>query len=164
MSTRVILPTYARGDRAALVALGLLSVGLQLPFLARGISRLDEGSILTIAQALGEGSVLYRDHATFVGPVIYELMALLLEHGGGLLVGRLLQALVLGPLMSRLYNKHVRIVTLKPNKDLAYMNELFEAGKLAPVIDGPYKLADVPEAFRLFGTGDHHGKIIITMT
>jgi NADPH:quinone reductase-like Zn-dependent oxidoreductase len=78
-------------------------------------------------------------------------------------IPRLLQALVLGPLMSRLYNKHVRFVTLKPNKDLAYMNKLFEAGKLAPVIDGPYKLADVPEAFRLFGAGDHKGKIIITI-
>ncbi len=76
---------------------------------------------------------------------------------------RLLQALVLGPLMSRLYGKHVRIVTLKPNKDLVYMNNLFEAGKLVPVIDGPYKLADVPEAFRLFGTGDHKGKIVITL-
>ncbi|HEV8339579.1 MAG TPA: NAD(P)-dependent alcohol dehydrogenase [bacterium] len=76
---------------------------------------------------------------------------------------RLLQALVLGPLMSRLYNKHVRIVRLKPNKDLAYMNELFEAGRLAPVIDGHFKLADPPEAFRYFGTGDHKGKIIVTM-
>ncbi len=76
---------------------------------------------------------------------------------------RLLQALVLGPLMSRVYSKHLRIVTLKPNKDLAYMNELFETGKLIPVIDGPYDLADVPEAFRLFGTGDHKGKIIVTL-
>jgi NADPH:quinone reductase-like Zn-dependent oxidoreductase len=76
---------------------------------------------------------------------------------------RVLQALVLGPLMSRLYDKHMRIVGLKPNKDLGYMNELFEAGKLVPVIDGPYKLADVPEAFRLFGRGDQKGKIIITM-
>ncbi len=76
---------------------------------------------------------------------------------------RLLQALVLGPLMSRLYKKHVRIVTLKPNKDLAYMNELFEAGKLVPVIDRAYQLADVPEAFRLFCTGDYKGKIIVTM-
>jgi len=32
-----------------------------------------------------------------------------------------------------------------------------------PVIDGPYKLADVPEALRFFGTGDHRGKIIVTM-
>jgi NADPH:quinone reductase-like Zn-dependent oxidoreductase len=78
-------------------------------------------------------------------------------------IPRVLQTLVLGPLISRLYNKHMRIVGLKPNKDLAYMNGLFEAGKLAPVIDGPYKLADVPEALRLFGRGDHKGKIIIAM-
>ncbi len=77
---------------------------------------------------------------------------------------RLLQAFVLGPLLSRLYNKHVHVVTLKPNKDLAYMNELFEAGKLVPVIDGPYELADLAEAFRLFGAGDQKGKIIVTMS
>ncbi len=78
-------------------------------------------------------------------------------------IPRLLQALVLGPLLARLYHKHVRIVGLKPNKDLAYMNELFEAGKLQPVLDGPYGLADLPEAFRYFATGDHRGKIIVTM-
>jgi NADPH:quinone reductase-like Zn-dependent oxidoreductase len=76
---------------------------------------------------------------------------------------RLLQAAVMGPLISRIYGKHVRMVFLKPNKDLAYLNELFEAGKLLPVMDGPYKLADVPEAMRFFGTGDHKGKIIVTM-
>jgi NADPH:quinone reductase-like Zn-dependent oxidoreductase len=76
---------------------------------------------------------------------------------------RLLQALVLSPLISGRDRKHMRIVMLKPNKDLAYMNELFEAGKLVPVIDGPYKLDDVREAFRLFGRGDHKGKIIITL-
>jgi hypothetical protein len=43
------------------------------------------------------------------------------------------------------------------------MNELFEAGKPVPVIDGPYKLAHLPEAFRFFDTGDHKGKIIVTM-
>jgi NADPH:quinone reductase-like Zn-dependent oxidoreductase len=75
----------------------------------------------------------------------------------------MLEALILSPLLSRLYNKRMRIVALKPNKDLADMNELFEAGKLAPVIDGPYDLADLPEAFRLFGAGDHKGKIIITV-
>jgi hypothetical protein len=30
----------------------------------------------------------------------------------------------------------VRAAVLKPNKDLAYPNDLFEAGKVAPVIDG----------------------------
>jgi NADPH:quinone reductase-like Zn-dependent oxidoreductase len=74
---------------------------------------------------------------------------------------RLLQVLVLGPAMSRSSGRHVRIVALKPNKDLAYMNELFEGGKLVPVIDRVYALADVPEALRLFGTGDHRGKIVV---
>ena len=78
-------------------------------------------------------------------------------------IPRLLQTLVLGPLLARLQHKRVRVVGLKPNKDLAYMNELFEAGKLLPVIDRAYKLTDLPEAFRLFGTGDHRGKIIVTM-
>ncbi len=59
--------------------------------------------------------------------------------------------------------KNIRIVALKPNKDLAYMNELFEAGKVVPVIDGSYKLGEVPKAFRLFGEGDHKGKVVITM-
>ncbi len=76
---------------------------------------------------------------------------------------RLLQILVMGPLLSRLSKKRVRLVMLKPNKDLAFMNELFETGKLVPVIEGPYKLADVPEALRFFDTGEHKGKIIVTM-
>jgi NADPH:quinone reductase-like Zn-dependent oxidoreductase len=78
-------------------------------------------------------------------------------------IRHLLQTLVLGPLLARLEHKHMRIVGLKANKDLAYMNELFEAGKLRPVLEGPYRLADLPEAFRLFATGDHKGKIIVTM-
>lgn len=81
--------------------------------------------------------------------------------GGSL--SRLLQALLLGPWISMVSKKHIRIVALKPNKDLAYMNGLFEAGKIKPVIDGPYKLEEVPEAFRIFGKADHKGKLVITI-
>jgi NADPH:quinone reductase-like Zn-dependent oxidoreductase len=77
--------------------------------------------------------------------------------------GRLLQALVLGPIISRISKKHIRIVMLKPNKDLDYMNRLFEAGNVKPVIDGPYQLEEIAEAFRLFGKGEHKGKVVITM-
>jgi NADPH:quinone reductase-like Zn-dependent oxidoreductase len=59
--------------------------------------------------------------------------------------------------------KNIRIVSLKPNKDLAYMKELFEAGKVKPVRDGPYKLSEVPEALRYFGEGRHKGKVVITL-
>ena len=78
-------------------------------------------------------------------------------------IPRLLQTLVLGPLIAWLYHKHVRIVGLKANKDLAYVNGLFEAGKLRPMIDRTYRLTDLPEAFGYYGSGDHRGKIIVTM-
>jgi len=77
---------------------------------------------------------------------------------------RLLQALFLGPLISLISKKHIRIVALKTNKDLLYMNDLFEAGKINPVIDGSYQLHEVSDAFRLFGKGEHKGKIVITVT
>lgn len=81
--------------------------------------------------------------------------------GGSML--RLFQALLLGPWISMISKKKIRIVALKPNKDLAYMNELFETGKVKPVIDGPYKLSEVPEAIRYFGEGKHKGKVVITL-
>jgi NADPH:quinone reductase-like Zn-dependent oxidoreductase len=81
--------------------------------------------------------------------------------GGSL--GRLFQALILGPLISLIWKKHIRIVVLNTNKDLLYMNELFETGKVKPVIDGPYKLNEFIEAFRLYGKAEHKGKVVITI-
>jgi NADPH:quinone reductase-like Zn-dependent oxidoreductase len=76
-------------------------------------------------------------------------------------MSRLFQALILGPLISMFSKKKILFVGLKPNKDLAYMNELFESGKIKPVIDGPYRLDEVPEALRRFGEGAHKGKVVI---
>ena len=78
-------------------------------------------------------------------------------------VGLLLQALILSPWISLICKKQIRIVALKTNKDLLFMNELFEAGKIKPVIDGPYKLNDFLEAFKLFSKAAHKGKVVITM-
>ena len=78
-------------------------------------------------------------------------------------IRRLLQALLLGPLISMINKKHIRIVSLKTNKDLIFMNELFEAGKVKPMIDGPYKLEEFQEAFRIFDKAEHKGKVVITM-
>jgi len=78
-------------------------------------------------------------------------------------ISRLLQALLLGPLISIINKKHIRIVSLKTNKDLIFMNELFEAGKVKPVIEGPYKLKEFHEAFRIFDKAEHKGKVVITM-
>jgi NADPH:quinone reductase-like Zn-dependent oxidoreductase len=81
--------------------------------------------------------------------------------GGSL--ARLLQILFIGPLISMTSKKAIRIVALKPNKDLAYMSELFEAGKVKPVMDRLRKLSELPEAMRCFGAGSHKGKIVITL-
>jgi NADPH:quinone reductase-like Zn-dependent oxidoreductase len=81
--------------------------------------------------------------------------------GGSL--SRLLQALLLGPWISMINKKNIRIVSLKTNKDLIFMNELFETGKIKPVIDGPYKLSEFHEAFRIFDNAEHKGKVVITM-
>jgi NADPH:quinone reductase-like Zn-dependent oxidoreductase len=98
---------------------------------------------------------------------IFDYMRALSPNGiyvtAGGSMARIFQAFLLGPLISIISKKKIRIVALKPNKDLAYMNELFEAGKVKPVIDGPFELSEAPEAMRYFGEGNHKGKIVITM-
>lgn len=81
----------------------------------------------------------------------------------GGLSGRLLQTLLLSPIIRIFYRKHVRILALQPNKDLVYINQLFEAGKIKPVIDGPWKLDNIAEAIQHFGNGKHIGKVVITL-
>jgi NADPH:quinone reductase-like Zn-dependent oxidoreductase len=77
---------------------------------------------------------------------------------------RQLLGIVLGGWRFRLTaGKTVRLVALRPNRNLQDMNEQFEAGKLVPVIDGPYTLDEGRDAFRHFGAGNHKGKVVITM-
>jgi len=91
-----------------------------------------------------------------------------LSHGGiYVMVGgssaRIFQVMVLGPLISMFGKKKMGIMMHKPNKDLAYVSALFEAGKVVPVIDRRYPLSEVAEALRYFGEGNAKGKIVITV-
>jgi len=43
------------------------------------------------------------------------------------------------------------------------MKELFEAGKIKPVIDRCYKLNETAEAFQYYGEGHARGKVVITV-
>lgn len=81
----------------------------------------------------------------------------------GGLVPRLLQVAVFGKPIQWLTGKQTRVVGLHANRDLAFINELFEAGKLNPVIDGPFKLNQLADAFRHFGKAEHQGKVVITI-
>jgi len=75
---------------------------------------------------------------------------------------RFFQTVFLGPLIS-MTGKKMGILLHKPNKDLANMIELFEAGKVKPIIDRRYPLSEVAEAFRYFGAGHARGKVVITV-
>ncbi len=76
---------------------------------------------------------------------------------------RIFQVMFLGPWISMTGSKKVGILMHKPNKDLAFIKELLEAGKVVPVIDRRYPLSKVPEALRYFGKGHAKGKLVITL-
>lgn len=81
----------------------------------------------------------------------------------GGLTGKLLQVFLLARPIKMFTKKHVKVVMLKSNKDLGYFNELFEAGKLKPVIDGSYTFDEIPKALKYFGNGKHKGKLVISI-
>lgn len=58
-------------------------------------------------------------------------------------------------------SKNKGIVVHRPNKDLAFILNLAETGKLKIFTDRTYHLRDIRDAFRYFGSGKHKGKIVI---
>jgi NADPH:quinone reductase-like Zn-dependent oxidoreductase len=79
-------------------------------------------------------------------------------------VATILQILLLGPWIRATTGKRIRILAVKPNlRDLVYITELYEAGKVVPVIDRRYPLSEVPEALRYLGEGHARGKVVITL-
>jgi NADPH:quinone reductase-like Zn-dependent oxidoreductase len=83
---------------------------------------------------------------------IFDYMRALSPKGIFVMVGgsgvAILQAFILGPLISMTGSKKMGIVMWKPNnqEDLAILEALFSAGKVVPVIDRCYPLSEVPEA------------------
>lgn len=82
---------------------------------------------------------------------------------GGPEIARLLRVAFVGWWIGVTTDKAVRLIGLRQNQDLPYLNERFEAGQLVPVIDGPYRLGEARDAFRHFGAGYHKGKVVFTI-
>ncbi|MDJ0622432.1 MAG: NAD(P)-dependent alcohol dehydrogenase [Desulfocapsaceae bacterium] len=57
----------------------------------------------------------------------------------------------------------LHMVGYKANKDLEYLVDLFNAGKIKPVIDKCFSLEETADAFRYFGDGSFKGKVVITL-
>ena len=89
-------------------------------------------------------------------------------HGTYVMIGgagaQLTQAMLQGPLISLTGSKKMGSMLQRQNqKDLIFMKELLEAGKVQPVIDRSYKLSEIPDAFRYFEEGHTQGKVVITV-
>jgi NADPH:quinone reductase-like Zn-dependent oxidoreductase len=82
----------------------------------------------------------------------------------GGLPAQIFQSMLLGPLMSKSDGRKMTSIMKKANqKDLLFIKELLEAGKIKPVIDQCYPLSKTAEAFRYFEKGHARGKVVITM-
>jgi len=158
---------------------GVGTFGIQLARLYEDVevTGVDSGPKLEMLHGLGFDRVIdyTREDFTAAGrqydlildtktnrPVSHYLRAL--RPGGRYVtVGgdRILQVLLLGPLVSMIRGIKLRLVMLKANKDLPFMNELYSAGRVKPVIDGPYPMEELQQAMRHFGAGEHRGKVVI---
>ena len=99
---------------------------------------------------------------------VFDYKRALSPEGTFVIVGgstpRILQTVLLAPIISKTGNKKLGLLLHKPNpKDLDFMTELFEAGTVAPIIDKRYPLSEVAEALRYCASGQVQGKIVITM-
>jgi NADPH:quinone reductase-like Zn-dependent oxidoreductase len=83
--------------------------------------------------------------------------------GGGRWLGgtdRQLRAMILSPFVGQ---KLGMFVNKENHEDLIVLKELIESGKVTPVIDRTYPLAEVPEAIRYLEQGHARGKVVITV-
>lgn len=79
-------------------------------------------------------------------------------------VGIILQATLLGPVMSLIHRVPVRSLAARPSRDdLLFVGQLLDNGVVVPAIDRCYPLQELPEAMRYLADGHACGKIVITM-
>jgi len=71
-----------------------------------------------------------------------------------------LKALVLRPFLSQKFDFMLADIN-KPS--LTALEQLMQAGKVVPVVDRTYKLAEISQAVRYLETGHARGKVVITM-
>jgi NADPH:quinone reductase-like Zn-dependent oxidoreductase len=78
-------------------------------------------------------------------------------------MAQVFQPMLLGPWLST-GGRKMSNLAMKPNKkDLTFIKELIEAGKVTPVIDKSFPLSELPEALRYYGEGHSRGKVVITI-
>lgn len=76
---------------------------------------------------------------------------------------QVLQAMILGPILSRLGSRKIGFMGIAstPKKDLLVLKELLETGKIVPLIDKSYPLNETAEAIKYLLNSHARGKVII---
>jgi NADPH:quinone reductase-like Zn-dependent oxidoreductase len=81
---------------------------------------------------------------------------------GGSMGGLLLRMMLIEPFLSKFSKQKLGIMGYRPNrKDLDLLTQLFDNGKVIPVIDRSFRLHEVGDAFRYFISGKFKGKIVV---
>lgn len=77
--------------------------------------------------------------------------------------GKLLSILFLKTFIHLFTGKRLKILGLKTNEGLDRIAEMYEAGNLKSLIDGPHSFDKLPSAIKRFGEAKHHGKVIVSL-
>jgi NADPH:quinone reductase-like Zn-dependent oxidoreductase len=158
---------------------GTFAIQLAKMYGAAEVTVVDSGGKLAMLQSIGadrlidytqedfaQGEQRYDLILDVVGNrSIFDFKRVLNPAGSYVMIGgsltRLLQAVLLGPLISIVERKQMGILIHKPNqRDQHVMKELYEARKVTPVIDRCYPLSEVAEAVRHLGEGRIKGKVV----
>ena len=84
--------------------------------------------------------------------------------GGSSSTFAVLQSILFNPLFAKMKGKRVVTFITNPNQaDLIFMKELLESGKVVPVIEKSYSLAETPQAVRHVEGGHARGKVVISI-
>jgi NADPH:quinone reductase-like Zn-dependent oxidoreductase len=99
---------------------------------------------------------------------IFAYRRLLTPKGAYVMAGgtmsQMMQAVVLGPRLSNAGGRKMgTFMAHVDNKDLEMLKQLFETGKIKPVIDRRYPLNESADAFRYLEKGHARGKVVITV-
>lgn len=79
-------------------------------------------------------------------------------------MSQIYQVMFLGPWLSMFGKKKMNMLTLQINqKDLNFIKDLIEKGKMKAVIDRSYTLSNIVDALKYYELGHARGKVVITV-
>ena len=163
---------------------GVGTIGLQVAKMLGGeVTVVDSADKLDMLRSLGADHVIDYRKENFTNngktyDVIVDVVAnrpvsnykRALARGGifvmiGGSTSTILKMMIMAPVISkgkRPGDKRLTLMGYKPNQGLDDMSTYFEQGKVIPVIDRVFSLAETADAFKYFASGLFKGKVVIT--